>query len=195
MSQPNVILDYASPRKRSPLRMASASLLRHEWVDGGLVVHERLHDQAQAIAVIVVSALPLLMMIGRLFDSPWRGTPMVALAFPAAVMLGWLAAILMVVQQSWTRTELTLRDRTLRLRMGGPLSRRVFERTFDQVHAVRVIPMEVGEDNAGLGEIEILVERIPPVRLFTDHPEWRLAVIGRAIDLALKGQRPELLST
>lgn len=77
--------------------------------------------------------------------------------------------------------------------MGGPLASRRFTWTFDQVNAIRVIAIPMEGVDFALGEIELLAENTPPIRLFTDHTEYRLAQIGQALDLALKGQRPQQL--
>ena len=55
MAGSELILDYASRRKRSAFRLASASLLEATWSDDGerFVVHEWLAEQHQALAAVV----------------------------------------------------------------------------------------------------------------------------------------------
>jgi hypothetical protein len=189
MSQGETIIDYASPRKRTALRMAARSTLEWRWVGHGLLVRERLADQAQALVTIVASALP----VGAVFPAALSGvrfSPGV-LILPAVIFSVWLVVVLMVVQQSWGRTELTLVDGRVRLYTGGPLSHRTYAWGFDEVHAVRVVPLGGQWDAWPLGEIEILAAGSTLVRLFTDHPERRLVEVGTAIELALRGERPQ----
>jgi hypothetical protein len=191
VSQPEMILDYASPRKRSSLRMASKSLLDCTWLEDGVVVREYLDEQAQAIIVVVGSTLTIIIMLALLLVAgEWRRTPPAMLALPGLVFAAWAVVTPLVIQHSWSRTELSVRDGTVRLWMGGPLSHRLFTWRVDQVNAVRMIAIPVAGVDFALGEIEILAEGTPPIRLFTDHTEWRLAAVGQAVDLAMKGERP-----
>ena len=193
MSQPETIIDYASPRKRTALRMAARSTLEWTWVDGGgLVVRERLADQAQALVTIIASALPVVAVFPAALSGV-RFSPGV-LILPAVIFTVWLVVVLMVVQQSWGRTELTLVDGRVRLYTGGPLSHRTYAWGFDEVHAVRVVPLGGQWDAWPLAEIEILAAGSTLVRLFTDHPEKRLVEVGAAIELALRGERPRAVA-
>jgi hypothetical protein len=133
----------------------------------------------------------MLIMIGLLVvGGEWRRTPPAMLALPGLVFVAWAIVTPLVIQHSWSRTELSVLDGTVRLWLGGPLSHRRFAWRVDQVHAVRVIAAQIPGADFAVGEIEVLAEGTPPIRLFTDHTEWRLSDIGRSIDLAMKGERP-----
>ena len=195
MSQPGMILDYASPRKRSALRMASRSVLDYVWADHGrgVVVRERLEEQTPAVfgigvSAVAVGALLWLMVV----NGEWRRTPRELLWLPAGLVAAWAAVVPIVIQRSWGRTELSVRggaDGIVRLWTGGPLAHRAYEWRIDQVHDVRVIVMPLAGAGFALGEIEILAEGTPPVRLFTDHTEWKLSGVARAIGQAMRGER------
>jgi hypothetical protein len=187
MSQPEMILDYASPRKRSALRMAAQSELDWAWVGGELFVRERLANQVQAVLAIVLSGFTVMTVWPAALSGPVRFSPGV-LVLPMLVTAPWVAVVLMVVQQSWGRTELRVGDGEVRLYTGGPLAHRRYAWRFEQVHAVRVVALGGQWDAWPLGEIEILAEGSVIVRLFTDHLESRLTQVAAAIDAALKGE-------
>jgi hypothetical protein len=184
-----LILDYASPRKRSAMRMAARSRLEWAWDDdgGGLLVCERLENQAQAVVALVGSLIPVLTMWPAALSGPVRFSPGL-LFVPALVTAFWVTVALQVVQQSWGRTELRVGDGVVRLRTGGPLARRQYQWEFAQVYEVRVVPLGGQWDAWPLGEIEILAEGSTVVRLFTDHPENRLTAIAAAIRGTLEGR-------
>jgi hypothetical protein len=187
------ILDYASPRKRSRFRLASSSLLAHGWEgDGGdrYRVREWLAQQEQAKLAIAL-AVVILIISGFLVAAEWRRSSAYTLAFVLIPDVLTLVLIPLVIQQSWRETHLVLFDGVARLTMGGRLARRSFSWPFADVHAVRVIVTQTGDGiTPALGEIEILAANTPPVRLFTDHPEYLLARIGAEIDCALRGESP-----
>ena len=172
--------------------MTSKSLLDCRWLEDGVVVRESLDEQSQAVVVLIGSALTVLILVATML-SEWRRTPPALLALPAIIIAAWAVVVPLVIQHNWSRTELSVRDGTVRLHMGGPLASRHFTWRFDQINAVRVIAIPIDGVDFALGEIELLAEGTPPIRLFTDHTEFRLAQIGQTLDLALKGQRPQQL--
>jgi hypothetical protein len=185
-----MILDYAGPRRRSQFRLASRSLLDlRASADEGAVVREWLAGQGRAVAAIVTSAL-LFVLLGWVTAVEWDRTPWPLLAIPIAVIVGGVALVPMVIQQSWSETVLRAWDGTLTLRMGGPLARRHLAWQFDEVDAVRVIVTQSQAGAQVLGEIEIIAARTPPVRLFTDHPEAELSAIHLAVERVMKGMDP-----
>ena len=95
----------------------------------------------------------------------------------------------LVIQQSWRETVLRVGDGQMRLMMGGPLARRRWSWRLEQVLAVRVIATQVREDDGApvLGEVEILAEGSPPLRLFTDHREGMLNGMVVEIERAVRG--------
>src|SRR5438045_3564097 len=102
MSQPETILDYASPRKRTALRMASRSLLDLECVEDGVVVREHLAEQGQALGVILGSTVVILMMVLMLVGE-WHRTPRGFMVIPAILVLSWAIVVPLVIQGSWSR--------------------------------------------------------------------------------------------
>jgi hypothetical protein len=190
MSEPNLILDYASPRKRSRFRLASKSLLDCRWVEEDLAVREWLAGQSQAKLAIAVTGV-MLALSGGIVASEWHRTA-VGMLLIILVLIGLaLALVPAVIQQSWRETVLRIGDGTMRLVMGGPLARRRWSWRLEQVLAVRVIATQVREDDGApvLGEVEILAEGSPPIRLFTDHREGMLNGMVVEIERAVRGER------
>jgi hypothetical protein len=73
--------------------------------------------------------------------------------------------------------------------MGGPLARRRWSWRLEQVQAVRVIATQLQDDGAPvLGEVEILAEGSPPLRLCTDHREGMLNGMVVEIERAVRGR-------
>jgi len=188
MSEPNLILDYASPRKRSRFRLASKSLLDCRWAGEDLVVREWLAGQSQAKMAIAATGVRLAIS-GALVASEWHRTAVGMLIFIIAIMGLAVGLVPLVIQQSWRETVLRVGDGQMRLMMGGPLARRRWSWRLEQVLAVRVIATQVREDDGApvLGEVEILPEGSPPLRLFTDHREGMLNGMVVEIERAVRG--------
>jgi hypothetical protein len=190
MAQPQMILDYAGPRKRSRFRLASKSLLESRvTADEGVVVREWLAGQREA-RLAILATLGMLAASAALMMNEWRRTDVRFLAVLCALVAAALALIPVIVQQSWRETSLRAWDGTLRLRMGGPLARRAFAWRFDEVDAVRVIVTQGQLGAEMLAEIEILAARTPPIRLFTDHLERELVRIHGEIEGVMRAGGP-----
>jgi hypothetical protein len=182
-----MILDYASPRKRSRFRLASKSLLDCRWAGEELVVREWLAGQSEAKTAIAATGV-MLMISGGLVASEWHRTAVGMLIFIFAIIGLAVGLVPLVIQQSWRETVLRVGDGTMRLVMGGPLARRRWSWRLEQVQAVRVIATQVREDDGApvLGEVEILAEGSPPLRLFTDHREGMLNGMVVEIERAVR---------
>jgi hypothetical protein len=76
--------------------------------------------------------------------------------------------------------------------MGGPLARRRWSWRLEQVLAVRVIATQLQADAPVLGEVEILAEGTPPLRLFTDHREGMLNGMVVEIERGVRGERAQV---
>jgi hypothetical protein len=190
--QKGMILDYAGPRKRSQFRLASRSLLAVSATrDDGVVVREWLDGQSTAFMAIAGCGLTLPFLAVVIFQQ-WAQTEWWLRIFSLAIIAAGLALIPVVIQQSWRETVLRAWDGTLRLTMGGPLSRRTFAWQFDEVDAVRVIVTQNQAGASTLAEIEIIAARTPPIRLFTDHREAELSRIHAAIDRVMRGLDPAM---
>jgi hypothetical protein len=190
MSEQQIILDYASPRKRSKFRLASGSLLESRWEGENLIIREWLAGQAGAVVAIVATFF----MVGNLALEgfvEWEHLNNLVVAVIAAFFVaGWLTLVPAIIQQTWRETVLRIGDGAMKLSMGGPFSRQHYQRRFDQVQAVRVISTQVRDGAPLLAEIEILADNAPPIRLFTDHPEARLVLLSQEIDQAVRGVAP-----
>jgi hypothetical protein len=187
MPDPAFILDYASPRKRSNFRLSSASLLETRWTGGDLCVREWLAGQGGAVGAIAMSAITIGIMMWTLISEEYHRPLAIGwVIFTGLVFVGWLALVPTVIQQTWRETLVEIVQGMVRLKMGGPFSCRRFEWRFDQIEAIRVIPTQAREGAPLLAEIEILADGAPPIRLFTDHTEPRLAQIGAEMDRAMK---------
>src|SRR5690349_8229744 len=187
MSEPNLILDYASPRKRSRFRLASKSLLDCSWTGEELVVREWLAGQAEAKKAIAATGV-MLAISGGVVASEWHRTAVGMLIFIFVIIALALALVPAVIQQSWRETVLRIGDGEMRLTMGGPFARRQWSWRLAQVQAVRVIATQMKADAPELGEVEILADGTAPLRLFTDHREGMLNGMVVEIERALKGK-------
>src|SRR4051812_16626338 len=110
MPEPEHILDYASRRKRSAFRLASASVLEAAWSEDGerFVVRERLAEQHQALAAIVGTLVMLVIAacnsVGLWhFRSSWSD-----LVIAYIPIVAGFALIPAVVQESWRQTRLVV---------------------------------------------------------------------------------------
>src|SRR5215217_2642281 len=127
MGQPQMILDYAGPRKRSRFRMASRSVIACRWdgaagEDGVVIVSARLEGQEQATLFIGAAALMLVLAAGLMIAEAAR-SQVGFVVFQSSLIVAGVALIPVVVQQSWRRTILAAGDGVVTLTMGGPLSR------------------------------------------------------------------------
>jgi hypothetical protein len=194
-SNPQPILDYAGPRKRSAFRLSSASILTSHWSHETLIIREHLAGHGGALASIAVSFLMVahLVLQGFLEWRHWHdpATPILAAIFA----IGWIVLVPAVIQQSWRETTLRIGDGMMHLTMGGPLARMKYHRTFEQLQAIRVIGTQVADGAPLLAEIEILADNAPPIRLFTDHLESRLGPLAAEIERAVHGTTPPAVAT
>ncbi|MDB5319251.1 MAG: hypothetical protein JWN40_882 [Phycisphaerales bacterium] len=163
-------------------------MLDCQWEGEALVVRESLAGQEQAKMSIWATAGMLAISLWLVW-SEWNKTPIGMLVFVLGIIAIAVGLVPVVIQQSWRETLLRLVDGTMRLTMGGPLARRRFAWRLDQVQAVRLIGTQMQDGAPVLGEMEILADGTPPIRLFTDHSEPLLARIAEEIQRALRGER------
>ena len=188
MSELSPILDYASPRKRSKFRMASASVLRVTQEEGGVQVVETLTGQAVAVGAIIFFLIAGTMMCVAGAEAGW-----VALAVLILVVgLPGLVVIPLVIQENWRRTELTVEPVAgeLRLRFRAPLRSREYRWPLSAVLSISVGLTQAQEDAPVLGEIEVVAEGSPMIKLFTDHGERELVLICDMLNEAMASRSP-----
>jgi hypothetical protein len=181
------ILDYASARKYSHLRMASESLVTCERSpdgEGELVVREFLTGQGRTFVVILIAVAMATVAVVLLVTDRHRRIENWLVA--ASVTAGVLTLLPLIVQRNWSETRLVAGPEGIRLTMGGPLGRRRFHWRSDRVRAVCLLPIPTVPGTVPLAEIEIRPADASLVRLFTDHPEEELAPIASAIRSALR---------
>jgi hypothetical protein len=189
--QPELILDYASRRKRSAFRLASGSILDAAWSGDRerYTVHERLAGQAGAVAAIVFCLFSLPLLIGISIAEARRADAGLFVLIAVAILIG-ITLVPMTIQQNWYQIRLTVFDRHLHLRMGGPLRKHDWTWPAADVDSVRLLNTQNEPDAPLLAEIEILARGVPPIRLFTDHLESELTRIATEINRALHGETP-----
>ncbi len=197
MNDADSILDYASPRKRSVLRLPAVSRLSVDVGDGRVHVQESLVGKAQeAVAAltfgIVVLAVASSATAMQAFASlsPLRPRNTWPMAFWTGIpALGELACMVAVVQQTWRRTLLTVEYNDLRLAFLSPLRRRRYRWTADAIADVVVVPTANLDSLSPLGEILMTRPVGGEIRLFTDHQAPELHHIAVAIDAMLRDGR------
>lgn len=190
MPEPQIILDYASPRKRSQFRLASASLLESKWMGRTLVIREWLAGQGGAVVAIGMTFLVVANLAQMAFFNINFRNELVEAIICWSVVAAWLALLPAVIQQTWRETLLRIGDGSMHLTMGGPFARQRYVRLFDQIQSIRVIPTQNHEGAPVLAEIEILADNAPPIRLFTDHTLPRLQQLAAEIEQAVQGTPP-----
>ena len=200
MSEPQLILDYASPRKRGKVRLPANSVLAvtHER-DGSVRVAESLAGR-HGIMFPIAFGLFVACVAGyaTFRETHWilhhRHKP-IDFAIPVMMAMFGLVELLLtalVIRNTWRRTTLTANAERVTLEFAGPLMR-TWRREWPtaDVGAVVLTPTQSESDAVRLAELQLR----PPgllVNLFTDHRAMELEAITRKLDRAMAGEPPEV---
>ena len=190
------ILDYASPRQRGKLRLPSQSVLEVRQDEAGVTVTETLSGRGGAVGAIVFAVMTLLMLggtgVAQLRQSRSFEADGVTVAFIAIVWLSELAVLLVVINNTWRRTVLSVGAGSFALHFLAPFSRREYAWPLERMEDVRVVrtsessPLRTWGAPAPLGELLLLPVGERAVALFTDHREGELHGIAQALRAALQ---------
>jgi hypothetical protein len=175
--QPAVILDYASPRKRDPLRLPARSVLEINCDVGRVGVVESLKAKGEAIggmtfAIVMLLYMGALMLTERGRDAGWVLAPF---------WLAEAAVLVLVVLQTWRKTFLIVSHQKVSLRFTTPISSTLYE--WPASHVTRVLAIITGHSkrNLPLGQLTLYLQDGGEVRLFTDHPADEIGPLAETI--------------
>jgi hypothetical protein len=198
MSQPQLVLDYASPRKVGRVRLpAQSELIISQTPEGEVRVLERLRGRHSAIAAVLFGAFFLIsagmstvnqvqwVMRHRHWPSDW-----VVPGFLAILTIAEALLLAGVIQQTWRRTTLVASTLRVTLEFIGPLTR-AQRHEWTVADVVEFIPVTTRQnpDGSVLGELQLR----PPgmlISLFTDHPLMEIQVLARLLNGAIMGEAP-----
>jgi hypothetical protein len=174
------ILDYASPRPASKLRLPARSVLHCEQSVGALTLVETLEVKGDAIGAILF-AIFVLGILSCLI-APEIGTLIrlrrFSLPGPILVLgLLWVAefaTVLIVIDQTWRQTVLDASSEGLCLVRTSPFRTRRMLWHPDQVVELRVVHTALTRSLQALGQLQIFLSTGQTVHLFTDHPKQEL---------------------
>lgn len=182
MSQPQAILDYASPGRAGKLRIGSTSVIR--IFDRGEVVQivETLEERGKATALILVDLGMIAVMfagnqrgIARSFA---RGTLDEILAFTLVLAVAMLAILFFALLHNFASTRLAATGESLTLTFSNPIRKRVYAIPRISVHTIEVRTSEA------VNELRIFVS-MHDLHLFTGHSLFELARIAALLIRAL----------
>src|SRR5205814_6320272 len=99
MSSQGPILDYASPRKQTRLRLESRSSLDVQTHAGGAIITESLRGKAGAVAAMIFAVFILLLLAGMIAEEIWSIRPgrYDHAALAAFVMAFWILEAIVLV--------------------------------------------------------------------------------------------------
>ncbi len=178
------IIDYASPRPRSKLRLPSRSRIVCQVDAGQLIVQEWLEARGGAIGAIGFAVL-MLIYLGAI--------AMLCRDWSVSFVMGffWLAeatVMLLVIHQTWRRTLLTVTPAQLLLKFTSPLYRKLHNwEASDVVEVIGVLTANAQSEDP-LGELRIQISNGQDIRLFTDHRTAQIDELAVAVRQALVGE-------
>ena len=195
MDQPQLVLDYASPRKRGKVRLPATSRLDvFADPDGTVRVVETLTGHGTAVFALAFG-LGIAFFVGFTVWTEMARTlrrspdafQLVATLILVASLIAELVLTVLIVRQTWGRTELAVGPRKTTLEFSGPLTRK-WRREWanDQMGGIVLAPTETAEHATRLAELQLR----PPgmmINLFTDHRESTLAEILVRLNAARTG--------
>lgn len=186
------ILDYASPRKRSALRLPATSRLAVRADDGRFTVEESLSGQVAALAALLFGAFVLFVITFPVIDGVYDlHRHRIRNDFTQAYIFGvlWLAeaaTMVGVLQQTWRRTVLAVEYDEVRLAFLSPLRRRRYRWSGSDIADVFIVQTAETDRRVPLGEVVLTRAVGGEVRLFTDHPAERLGPIAVGVHAMLR---------
>lgn len=190
------ILDYASPRQRGKLRLPSQSVLEvRQDEGGGVTVTETLSGRGGAVGAIVFAVITLLLLAAtgasQLKQSRGFEGEAFVLFVIGAVWIAELTVLLVVINNTWRRTVLTVGADGVALQFLAPFSKRRYAWPRERMEDVRVVrtsessPLRTWEAPQPLGELLLLPVGERAVALLTDHREGELHAIAQSVRATL----------
>jgi hypothetical protein len=194
LSQTQQILDYASPRPRGRVRLPAESHIEIQADRDSTTVTESLKGRSTAIAAIGFAIFVLIVLLCVIVSlvQDWYVHPGNGLVEPVFMSIVWLAEATLgvfVLDQTYRRTVLRVRDGELTLIFSALFSRtRQHCWPIEEIGELRVELTQSGPDAASLAELQIRPAHDVCVHLFTDHRELDVQHIAAVIVNALNGE-------
>lgn len=181
---PELILDYASPMARTPLRLASRSIISIVYKNDEAQIHETLTGQTQALAAIIFSGLTVLLLgssvLGivhrRTLDGLIAAAPILILYFLYAA--GTLFLILAVIHTSWRQTVLGISHQHVTLNFKSPLKKTGYDWPTEEIRHVHVVQGLDGATNRIVFQLRIEIANRQIAELFGGHTAGELTEIA-----------------
>jgi hypothetical protein len=194
LSEPQRILDYASPRPRGRVRLPAESHIEIQSDRDSTTITESLKGRATAIAAIIFAVFVLIVLLGVISAQTWYwyDHPGAGLFVPVFLSALWLAEAVLgvfVLDQTYRRTVLRVRDGELTVIFSGLFSpTRSHHWPLEDIGELRVELTQFGPEMAPLAELQIRPSTDVSVHLFTDHREMEVQHIQVVLVRALNGE-------
>jgi len=175
MSDPSPILEYASPRLQHPFRLPTRSTVRVERTETGATITEIVAAKEGSIFAIGFAIFILAIYLISIVTELRHGIRD-AVLFQGGFCAVYSALLLWVINETWTKTILTVEPDIVRLAFRSPLQRRSVDWPIDQIadvaaRQVRLVDLP-DSSNGGrrmAGEIVFTIRNSRPVPLFSGH--------------------------
>jgi hypothetical protein len=185
------ILDYASPRKRQRFRLPARSTLDIHCDRDEIVITETLQGRDSAAGAILFFIFAFSCMAGVLtIDSGFRKTDPFILGFLACLAISGFVVLLMVVQQTWRKTLLTVRYNEMLLAFTSVFYRKFHRWAGDDIADVLLVETANTETRHVLAELLITRCVGGDIHLFTDHLATELKPLAQALPAMLRRGEP-----
>lgn len=199
MSQPPVqigpVLYYSSPRPRGKLRLPAQGRIALLPNPNCVIVQEWLETKTELIVAMIFAGLSLLVMPlmwfieeRRHFRHDFASDPLwssLVVLIIVSVLIGGIVVMLMVINNTWMRTTLEARRDSVILIVSSPFGRHRFEWNASDVEGVLLESTTTYMHRNHLGQLNILISRHPPVKLFADQAYHDLEPVAAALTKTL----------
>jgi len=182
------ILDYASPRKYSRVRMPAVSELSFAGAGPGHVcVTETLKGRDYAVKVIIFACIVLVILstLGttQLFQSKFIVFDSCLVGIP---WVGLVTTLIAVIHQTWRKTVIEVREGVLTLTFSSVFKQQVFAWRASDL-SMNVVTTHLPEVGPSLGELQLQSSEYPLVKLLTDHLLSEVQHVQQLLRTALEG--------
>jgi hypothetical protein len=184
---PETILDYASPMAKTPLRLASRSVISIIPTDDGVEITETLTGQSQALAAIIFSASMVVLMgctaMARIHPRHWSDLldAIPVLIFYVIYAGGTAALIVAVIHSSWRRTILTVSPEQTVLLFRSPLKEKSYAWLNKEIRHVLVTQELIQSTWQIVYKLQLEIADRQTAQLFGGHDADELAEIAKLI--------------
>jgi len=181
----SLILDYASPRKRVRFRLPATSSLLLRGDADEVVITEKLIGDHGAIPALLFAGFVLIatsVLLSPIFNDRVYANEVVFWIVQAVVQI---LVMVMLIQQTWRMTVLTIHYEQLRLAFTSPLRNRQYQFSGEQIAEMRITETANLETPAALGELILVRTNGGEIHLFTDHNSRELGGLLGAIEAML----------